>query len=163
MYMLAGCAVLHTDRQVFTVGFDDWHWVYTLNQMGTGRVWRQPEAWRVQARELKQARSLQQDDREYGSYKVVTVEVFESNRCYMDEYSICALPGCTLRVSTHSCPLCRGHDLFLRTSALCCIRLLCMVQAVWALQRVCGMPCSYPVMFACRFPCNIWCRLHCST
>jgi Rieske Fe-S protein len=65
--------------------------------VGSGRGWRQREAWRAQARELKQARSLQQDDQEYGSYKVVTVEVFESNRCYMDEYSICAHLGCTLR------------------------------------------------------------------
>ncbi len=125
MYMLAGCAVLHTDRQVLTVGFDGWHRVDTLNKVGSGRGWRQREAWRAQARELKQARSLQQDDREYGSYKVVTVEVFESNRCYMDEYSICAHLGRTLQVSVHSCPCPRGqgpllaHVRFIFTFAAC--------------------------------------------
>ncbi len=32
-------------------------------------------------RVLKQTRSLQQDDWEYGGYKVMSVQILESNRC----------------------------------------------------------------------------------
>ena len=43
-----------------------------------------------QARELTQARRLQQDDVQIGSYRVVSIEVFERERCYMDEFAISA-------------------------------------------------------------------------
>jgi hypothetical protein len=47
---------------------------------------------RAQGRELKQARNLQQDDREYGSYKQISDDTWNSNRCYMDENACCAHP-----------------------------------------------------------------------
>ena len=50
---------------------------------------------RVQGRALQTApaRSLQQrDEQEYGNYRVVSVEVFERERCYLDEFAISAPP-----------------------------------------------------------------------
>lgn len=44
----------------------------------------------LQARELAQARRLQQDNEQIGAYRVVTVEVFERERCYLDEFAISA-------------------------------------------------------------------------
>lgn len=44
----------------------------------------------MQGRELKQARSLQQDDVQIGSYRVVSVEVYERERCFLDEFAISA-------------------------------------------------------------------------
>lgn len=55
---------------------------------------------RLQGRALQTApsRSLQQrdDDREYGNYRVVSIEVFERERCYLDEFAI-SVPLCRLK------------------------------------------------------------------
>lgn len=57
----------------------------------------------LQARELAQARSLQQDDVQIGSYRVVTIEVFERERCYLDEFAISAPLKFALKVGWHWC------------------------------------------------------------
>jgi len=60
---------------------------------------------RAQGRELKQSRSLQQSEQEYGSYRQISDDTWNSNRCYMDENSICA----------HPCSVCRSGGLRLHT------------------------------------------------
>jgi len=70
-------------------------------RMCTGHGWCQPET----ARELKQSRSLQQSEQEYGSYRQISDDTWNSNRCYMDENSICARP----------CSVCRSGVLRLHT------------------------------------------------
>ena len=53
---------------------------------------RVPPGCAAQGRELRQARRLQQgdDDQTFGNYRALSIEVFERERCYLDEFAISA-------------------------------------------------------------------------
>ncbi len=88
----------------------------------------------MQTRELAQARSLQQDDVQIGSYRVVTIEVFERERCYLDEFAISAPLRSALKVGWHwvfkaessvgrECPCTLS-----KTGVLCLLEAFCVVS-----------------------------------